>query len=284
MNDFLATLASLAVLVFAVTSMLSVGLGYTVREIIGPLSHAPGVLRALAANFILVPLVGFAVTRLISLDPFLETGLLLVSMAAGAPFLVKLTQHAEHDVGLSASLLVLLLPATVVYMPLVVPLTLPHATVSAWAIARPLVLTMLAPLAVGLLIKERFDSWAERLRPPLGKASSVALVVLVGGTVLANLGEILNLFGSGAILAAFLLVGSAFLLGYWMGGEDPGIRGVLGLGTAQRNIGAATVVATQGFADPRVLVMVVTASLVGLTMLFPIARTLRERAAKRAVL
>src|SRR3954465_13432796 len=197
MNNFLATLVSLSVLIFAVTSMLSVGLGYAVREILGPLGHTPGVFRALAANFILVPLAAFVVIRLLPLDPPLETGLLLVAMAAGAPFLIKLPEHAEHDVGLSASLLVLLLPATVIYMPLVVPLALPHSTVSAWAIARPLVLTMLAPLALGLLIKHRFESWAERLRPGLSKASSVALVILIAATIVANLGAITNVFGTG---------------------------------------------------------------------------------------
>src|SRR4051794_31900099 len=179
MHSFFAILIRLAVLVFAVTSMLWVGLGYTVREILGPLGHTPGVLRALGANFILVPLLGFAVTRLLPLDPALETGLLLVSMAAGAPFLIKLTQHAEHDVGLSASLLVLLLPATVLYMPLIVPLVVPDATVNAGAIARPLLLTMLVPLVMGLFVKERFPSWAEGLQPIMGKASSIALVVLV---------------------------------------------------------------------------------------------------------
>lgn len=281
MDNFLGTLVDVAIVVFAVVSMFSLGLGYTVEEIIGPLSHARGVIRALVANFIFVPLSGLAVTRALSLAPGLETGLLLVSMAAGAPFLIQLTQHAEHDVGLSASLLVLLLPATVLYMPLVVPLALPQATVSAWAIAKPLVLTMLAPLALGLVLKERSHTWAERFQPMLGKAASVILVVLIAATFLANFAAIVNVFGTGAILAALLLIGIAFLIGYAMGGADPEIRGVLGLGTAQRNVAAATVVASQGFADPDILVMVITASLVGLAMLFPIARTLRGRASQR---
>ena len=63
--------------------------------------------------------------------------------------------------------------------------------------------------------------------------------------------------------------------------KDPDKRDVLGLGTGQRNIAAATVVASQGFSDPKTLVMVVITSLVGLSILFPIAAQLREREAER---
>ena len=97
----------------------------------------------------------------------------------------------------------LLLPATVIYMPLVVPLAVPHATVSAWAIAQPLVLTMLGPLALGLLIKQRSETWAERLQPTLSTASSVALVVLMAGTMLANLGTIFNFLSPGPVLPQY---------------------------------------------------------------------------------
>src|SRR5688572_22926739 len=138
MNDFMASLAGVAVLIFAITSMASVGLAHSFKEVVYPLRNLRGLIRVLVANFILVPILGFAVARMLALTQPLEVGLMLVAMAAGAPFLVKLTAHAEHDVALSATLLVLLLPATVVYMPLVVPLALPDAQINAGAIAMPL--------------------------------------------------------------------------------------------------------------------------------------------------
>ena len=49
-------------------------------------------------------------------------------------------------------------------------------------------------------------------------------------------------------------------------------KGVLALGTAQRNIAAALVVAGQNFTDPRVVVMVVVVAVVGLLVLMPLAR------------
>jgi predicted Na+-dependent transporter len=281
MNEFMASLARVAVLLFAVTSMASVGLAHSFKEVIYPLRNLRGLIRVLVANFILVPILGFAIARMLPLTPPLEVGLILVAMAAGAPFLVKLTRHAEHDVALSATLLVLLLPATVVYMPLVVPMVLSNAQINAGAIAMPLLLTMLLPLAMGLTLHQRFAERTELLQSMMGKISSAMLIVLVAATVLANFKGVLNVFGTGAILAAILLVGGAFLIGYALGGHDPEKRGVLALATGQRNISAATVVAAQGFQDSGILVMVIISSLVGFALLFPAASVLRQMAAKR---
>lgn len=281
MNEFLTSLARIGVLIFAVTSMASVGLAHSFEEVVYPLRNLRAVVRVLVVNFVLVPILGFTVARMLALPQPLEAGLILISMAAGAPFVVKLTAHAEHNVALSATLLVLLLPATVIYMPLAVPLALPDTRVNAGAIAMPLFLTMLLPLAIGMMIHERFSDWAERVHPIMSKVSSVALIVLVAATLLANLGNVLGMFRTGAILAAILLIGGAFLIGYALGGHNPESRGCVALASAQRNIAAATVVATQGFDDSRVLVMVIVSSLIDLAILFPAARLLRQRAAKR---
>lgn len=280
MTEILSVLLIIAVPAFSVTSMLSVGFGHVVHEIIEPFSSPRSVIVPLLANFVLVPLLGVAVIWFLSLDRPLEIGLILISTSAGAPFLIKLTQFARHDVALSAALLVLLLPVTVIYMPIVVPLLLPEAEVSAVAIAMPLGLTMLLPLGVGLLVRTRSPRWAMHLQPVMGKVSTVSLLVLVGATFLLNLRAILNLFGTGAILAAVFLIFGAFVIGYVLGSGRYERRCALGLGTAQRGIAASMVVAAESFGDPDTLVMVVVSSLIGLAILFPTAAVLRRHAAE----
>jgi BASS family bile acid:Na+ symporter len=277
MAELLSSLLDIAVLVFSVTSMLSVGLSYTLRDIMDPLRDLRGVLLTLAGNFVLVPLLAYAVARLLPIGQAAQVGLMLVATAAGAPFLIKLTQLANGDTAFGAGVLVLLLAVTIIYMPIVVPLVAPQATVSAMSIAMPLVLTMLLPLGVGLFIDARFERLADRLQPISNSASSIALVVLVALTFLANFQAILGVFGTGAIAAALLVVGGAFALGYLLGGADPREREVIALATAQRNVAAATVVATQSFDDPDVLVMVVVTSIVSMAVLFPAAWALGRR-------
>lgn len=175
-----------------------------------------------------------------------------------------------------------MLVVTIGYMSIVVPLVVPGAEVSAISIATLLVLTMLLPLGIGLFVDARFESWADRLQPTMNKTSSIALVVLLVTIVLKNFGNILDVFGTGAILAALLFIASAFVIGYLLGITGHGTREELGLATAQRNIAAATVVATQSFGDPDTLVMVVVTLVIGMAILFSLAWALSKRQRERA--
>lgn len=276
MTAFLSWLVDASVIAFAVASMLSVGLAHTLKEVLGPLRNVRGGIRALVANFVLVPVLALVVLQVFPLPEPHAIGIFLIATAAGAPFLIKLSEAAESDVALSATLLVLLLPATIVYMPVVVPLALPDAPVSATAIGLPLVLTMLLPLGAGLVVRTLQESWAGRLQPAIGTFSTLALVVLILATTLANLQAIRHVLFTTAIVAALVVIGGAFLIGYALG-MDRDAREVLGLGTSQRNIAAATVVATQAVRDPDTVVMVIVASLAGFAILFPVAAWLRRR-------
>jgi bile acid:Na+ symporter, BASS family len=270
-------LLSIAIAVFSVCTMLAVGLGYTLRDVFGPLRDARAVIRALVANFVLVPLLAYGLVQVIPLQGADVIGLMLIATAAGASFLIKLTAAAGGNLALSASLTMLLLPATVLYMPVVLPIVVPDAKVSPAAIALPLLWTMILPLGAGLLVRARHRTLAERIRPWSAKLASVALVVLLLATVVTHFGGIVRIIGRGAIVAPFVLILSAFAIGWVFGREYRGGHVVLGLGTGQRNIAAAMVVATQGLDDPEVVVMVVVASLVEFAVLFPIAWLLARR-------
>jgi BASS family bile acid:Na+ symporter len=281
MREFLSEVSSGAVNVFAIASMASVGLKYTIREILGPLRDLRGILLAIVANFVAVPLLAFLILRLLSLEMAYAIGLVLVASAAGAPFVVKLTQIAGGHVPFAAGVLVLQVLVSIAYMPLVVPLLAPEAEVNTWAIARPLILTLLLPFGVGLVLKATAPTSARAL-PYLGMLTTIALVVLVVLTFLLNLPTMLGVFGTGAVLASILLVIGAFVIGWVFGGFGEHLRNEMALATAQRNFAAAMVVATEAFESPNVLVMAVIVSLVTMALLFPAARLLRRHVAHGA--
>ena len=281
MSDLPKLLSDLSVEVFAVASMASVGLRYSLGEILDPMRRFRAVAAALAANFVAVPLLAFAILHVIDLDPPYAIGLVLAASAAGAPMIVKLTQVSGGDVAFSAGLLVLLIVVSIGFMPLVVPLLAPGSAIGAWSIAKPLVLTMLLPLAAGLVLK-RLVPRAGAALPLLRVVTNVALVVLVGMTFVRNLKMVLGMVGTGAIAAALLFIAGAFAIGWALGGVfGDHMRGEMALGTSQRNFAAALVVATQSFDDPGVLVMAVVVSLVTMAVLFPAAKLLGRRAQRR---
>lgn len=284
MSAALAQIASASVLVFAVSSMMSVGLAYRVAEIIGPLREARAVFRALVANFVLVPVLALGIERLIPMDPPLALGLLLLAGSAGAPFLIKLTSAARSDLALSAGLLLLLVPITVVFLPFYVRFAMAHPSLrglsyvpsSIVALGVPLLSTLFLPILLGLAIKAIAPRWAARLGPIGGKLASIALVVEVLATFAANLHELIRITRTGALLAGVLLILGAFVIGFLLSRRER--SAVLGLGKAQRNIAGAMVIASRDFSDPDILLMVTACSLAGLLVLFPIAALLSRRA------
>ena len=264
-------------LAFVISSMLAMGLSLTVREIVAPLRNVRLVLLALLANFVLMPLGAFGIARLLQLKEPLAAGLIVLGAAAGAPFLPKLAALAKGNMAFSVGLMVLLMVLTVGYMPLVLPMLLEGVTVDAAKIARSLVLLMLLPLGVGLAVKAWFAAAAARVKPGLDKTSNLSLILLIALLVVVNFDKMLDVFGTRGILAGILFVLLGYALGHVLGGPALDTRRVLGLGTAQRNIAAALVVAGQNFSDPEVVLMVVVVAIVGLLILMPGSRALSRR-------
>jgi BASS family bile acid:Na+ symporter len=277
MSDVLAVFSQIATLVFAVASMLTVGLSYTIAQILAPLRDGRAVLRTLLANFVLVPLLAYVIVRVLALPLDASMGLLLLATAAGSPFMIKLTGVAGGHIGMAAGLLVMLVVATVGFMPIVVPLITPDVTVDAMAIAMPLVLSMLLPLVAGLIIDSRLPRLAARLRAVTNPLSTLALLALVLSLVALHLNAILPLLTAGTALAALSFPLGAFGIGQLLERRGVITSDVLALGTAQRNGAAALVVATQNFEDRAITLMIVFVSIVTLALLFLLAWMMGKR-------
>src|SRR6266516_2961970 len=272
--ELIQKLVPVCMLVFVLSSMLAMGFGLTVGEIVAPLRNVRRVVMSLLANFLLVPLVALALGALLRLDQPLGVGLLLLGSAAGAPFLPKLTQLAKGNLAFAVGLMVLLMVITVGYLPLVLPLLLSGVSVDSAKIARSLFLLMLLPLAAALVVKARFPTAAARTRPILDRISNLSLILFTLLLVTVNVKNVLAVFGTRAILAGLLFIAISFGTGWLLGGPDTDARRVLALGTAQRNIAAALVVGAQRFKDPKVVVMVIVVAIVGLLILMPLSRRL----------
>lgn len=74
-------------------------------------------------------------------------------------------------------------------------------------------------------------------------------------------GDLIGMIGTGAIIASILFILGTMALGYFLGGPEKGTRVVTALGTSQRNISAAMLIAAQNFSDSKVLIMVMTGAL-----------------------
>jgi predicted Na+-dependent transporter len=218
MENVLSALQNLFTLAFVVTSMLSMGLSLTVAQILQPLKNTRLVIMALATNFVIVPAVAFALSRIIPLDQSVQIGLLLLGTAAGAPFLPKLAQMAKANVAFSVGLMTILILVTIVYLPIVLPLLLPGVEVDAGKIALTLIVTMLVPLLIGLFVKARYGGAAETLQPVMTQISTISLALLLVLMLALNFQNVVALFGTGAIVATLLFIAISILEAARIGG------------------------------------------------------------------
>lgn len=275
--------ASISILIFAVSSMLSVGLAYRIGSILGPLRDLRAVFRALVANFVLVPLLAVGIEQVIPMDPRMALGLFLLAGSAGAPFLIKLASTARTDLALCAALLLLLVPATIVFLPFYVPLAMAHPSLrglsyfpsSIGSIGLPLLSTLILPILVGFAVKAIAPSRAAWIAPIAGKLATVALAAVVVSTFGANFHDLIRGVENGAVFAGVLLIMGAFGSGYLLSRPERSV--ILGLGTGQRNVAAAMVIASRGFTEPDILTMITASELAGLLLLFAVASLLSGR-------
>ncbi len=257
LSETLATLAQVAMLVFVVTSMAAMGLSLTLDRVIRPLRDLRLVALLLAANFVAVPAVAIAASRVLPMDGTSAAAVVLIGACAGAPFLPKLAQLAKGDLALSVGEMVLLMVATVLYAPLVVPLVIEGATVQPWDIASSLVVLMLIPLGVGLLVRARYAELAAGWAGPAGQVANVALLLGLGAALLVTWRDVLGSIGSWIFVGTAIVLAAGLLTGYlaaW--GRPRGDAVVSALATGQRNLAAAVVIAFSLGGDVPVLTLV----------------------------
>jgi len=278
MTGYLQQLADLSIPAFVISTMLTAGMSQPLADVIAPLRRPLPVSVALLVNFALAPLLAVLLTRIVPLQPAHATGILLLGAAAGAPFLPKLAEISSGGLAYSVALMVLLMGASAIFMPLALPLMIPGLSAHPWAIAEPLLVDMVIPLAAGFALGLSKAAWVARLQAVAKAVSNVTLVLIVILMIGLNFKTLLGTLGSFAIgtylLYLLVLVGASYLIG----AADHSTQGVFALGAGCRNIPACLAIGGSSLRDPAVTVMLIVAFVVSLVVLLGLARAMRPRA------
>ena len=232
---------------------------------------------ALLANFVLVPLLAYGITLVIPLEDSLRIGLIILATCAGAPFLVLEARGAKANLAVAVGVMTLLMVVTIFYLPVVLPMLLPGVEVDAGAIAQSLIVIMLIPLILGLLIKSHSPETANNWAPTMNKIGSLGILILLVVGLGLNLANVISLIGSLGFLALLVFIIGSLLIGFAVGGRDPDVRNVMGLGTAQRNVSAAILITLMNFAGTMTVSYVLVAAILLPLILISIARWLGKR-------
>jgi BASS family bile acid:Na+ symporter len=265
--ETLTLLFNLSVVLFVVATMLSMGLGLKISQIIEPLKRPLLVGVVLVTNFVLIPLAVLLLVSLLPIDEGTKIGLIILSLSAGAPFTPKLAEIAKGDTALATAVMLLLMVATVLILPIALPMMLEgDLSIESSKIAKSLIVMMIIPLAIGLGIRAKFEVFATRWQGRMVKLSNIALLAIIIFMSILNGKDIIAIIGYD-LIAVILFMLIALLIGYLLGGKLQHNRVISSLAAGQRNISAALVVAAQNFDDPKVTIIIIAVSIVGLFIL-----------------
>ena len=257
----LTLLFKVTLAIFMAGSLLEMGLRLNLADAFRGLRNVRFVAYTLVWSFVLVPALAYGITLLIPLQAPYALGLLLLGMAPCAPFVPGLVDKAKGDLGFTAAFMLLASVGTVVCMPFTVPLLTEGLSASAWAIAKPLLIVVLLPMAIGVIIRRQADAFATKLLPFAKKVAgifgllwSVLCLVIYGKALLGVAGEL-------ALASELLFFGVIFLATFWLSfGLPYEQKIVLSIGVTTRNLGAClTPLLSVPDADQRATLMIVLA-------------------------
>jgi predicted Na+-dependent transporter len=262
MAGILSEIGYFAVIIFIISSMLVMGLNVTIRDLLSPFHDKKLIILSLLANFVVVPLFAFLLIYLFPLSSGLATGLVLVSIAAGAPSTPKVAEFTGGNIAYAVSLTLLMTILTIVLMPFLVPYLMEGVGMNPTKVAVNLVIFMLIPILAGIVMRNRVPGVAGRILPACELISNASIGVIFLTFGILFFAHLKDLFGGPgglevALIAILFTVG-ALLIGFLMGGPDRNNRGVLAFGTGFRNITAVLVVITATYSslDNDILLMV----------------------------
>ncbi len=276
MKEFYEIVFNISMIVFVVGSMITMGLGISVSQIIEPFKNIKIVILAVIANFIVVPLFTFALLWIFNVPEGVKIGLLLLSVSGGAPFIPKIIETAKGKVPSAIGLMLLLLIITIFLMPFAIPIFFPGSSVSVWGIGKSLILTMVLPLVLALFFRAHFSNIAKLIQPYTAKLTNLSVLVLI---VLVTFLYTKIIFSSASDLPIIILFFlGATGIGYCAGGKNRDARIIIAVGTGLRNPSIAILVACQNFSsEPMAAMTPLFVIIIGLAILLPVAKIIGKK-------
>jgi BASS family bile acid:Na+ symporter len=214
-------------------------------------------LRALAAMYLVVPACAVGLGLAFDLPVAVRTAILAMAVSPIPPILpgkqLKLGGHREYVFGLIVAVSVcalVLVPVTVKLIGLVFSR---ETSFGPEAVARVIAMSILIPLAFGMVVRHVAPHWAARFAPWASRIGTLLLVAGVLPVLVKAWPAMESLVGHAAMIAIVALVVVAIVAGHWIGGPDPHDRSTLAVASAMRHPGVAMAIATQNMPDePRI--------------------------------
>ena len=230
------------------------GMGLTLRasdfKIV--FSHPKDVVIGCLAQFTIMPLLAFLLTKLFGLSPELAVGVILVGTCPGGTSSNVMTYLAKGDVALSVGMT----GVSTILAPFLTPvltylLAGQTVDVNMMSMFLSIVKVVIIPIALGCIINKLFSDFTQKLVKVLPLVSVTAIVAIVAAVVSANASKIMT---SGLLIVAVVMLHNVcgYGLGFFIGKAlklDTAKCKAVAIEVGMQNSGLATSLAATHFAQ-----------------------------------
>jgi bile acid:Na+ symporter, BASS family len=279
--DLVTAAFNVALVAFIAATMLAAGLETRVADLVAVLRRGSLLALVLAANLVVVPLLGWGVAWLFGLSTAATIALILVASSPGAPFGAKVAMIQRGDVLTGSTLQVLLAAVGSVSFPLTANVLIGWAGVGGdlalpvGDLVRSVAILQLVPFAVGLALRHWSSDTATGWGGSAQRVSSLSFVAVLVLGLGSSWEQIVSLLGSRTLLAAGVFTVLAAVAGGLLASGSPVRRTTMGGIAPLRNAGPAFAAVAIAFgSDPEILAALSGILLVGLVVCLPVAARL----------
>ncbi|SJN42076.1 Sodium-dependent transporter [Microbacterium esteraromaticum] len=201
--------------------MLGLGLSLTLADFARVLKQPKAVMIALLCQLLLLPAICFGLVLLFQLPPVLAVGMMMLAASPGGTTANLYSHLFRGDIALNISLTAVNSVIAVITLPLITNFAIGYFQPFddqlglQWSKALEVFAIVLLPVAVGMLVRRFWPSFAKGMDKPVRIASVIILVVVIGGAVASNWTLLVeNFAGLALITIVFCLISLA--VGYWV--------------------------------------------------------------------
>ena len=169
--------------------MLGLGLSLTIADFKRVIVYPKAVAIGLVCQMLILPFVCLGIAHAFGLPPVLAVGLMLLAASPGGATANLFSHLAKGDVALNITLTAVNSVLSLLTLPLIVNLSLEHFLGEGKALPLQfskvisVVAIVLVPVAIGMIIRSKKPSVADRMDKPVRILSAVFLLLVIGSAI-----------------------------------------------------------------------------------------------------
>lgn len=264
--SIIASVTSFVTPIFVFIVCLNSGLSEDPRNVLGVFKeNRKYYVRLVLVSNVLFPLFVWGVMSLLPFPAAFTQGMLVFFICAGAPIVISFTQSAGNTGIYATAAMIVSLVATIIVLPILLPIMIGNVGLNMISLIWNLVQTVIVPLVIGFSITIFSPNIKKTILPPIGITQKITMDIVIYGTLITNIPNIIALVGEFAIVTGIILVYLAFAVGYFTekSNSNTAMQETAGFSVGQRNFAIASLVAT-GNLNPEVMLSIVIVYSIGL--------------------